>query len=134
LESPNHHGHGFPKTRRLSTAADFKRVFEQPLKSADSRLTVLARSNGLDHPRLGLAISKRHVRNATDRNHLKRLIRESFRLCQQELGGIDFVVMARTAAIQADHETLRRSLHKHWANLVKQCKPSWSSSSSSTAT
>jgi ribonuclease P protein component len=127
-------GYGFPKTRRLGTAADFQRVFEQPRKSGDSLLTVLARSNGKPYPRLGLAISKRYVRKAHDRNRIKRLVRESFRQKQQELGGIDFVVMARTAVCQADHETLFRSLQKHWATLVKQCKPSWSSSSKSTAT
>ncbi|MGZ8218838.1 ribonuclease P protein component [Methylomagnum sp.] len=131
MDSP---GHGFPRTRRLGAAADFQRVFEQPYKSADSRLTVLARTNGKTHPRLGLAISKRQVRKAHDRNRLKRLIRESFRQCQHQLGGVDFVVMARSAALQADHETLFRSLQKHWAFLVKQCKPFWSSSSKPTAT
>jgi ribonuclease P protein component len=127
-------GYGFPKTRRLGTAADFQTVFEQPRKSGDFLLTVLARTNGKPYPRLGLAISKRYVRKAHDRNRLKRLVRESFRQEQHQLGGIDFVVMARTAAIQADHETLFRSLQRHWASLVKQCKPSWSSSSKSTAT
>ncbi|BBL77035.1 ribonuclease P protein component [Methylomagnum ishizawai] len=127
-------GQGFPKTHRLNTAAEFQRVFDQPLKSADSRLTVLARTNGKTHPRLGLAISKRQVRKATDRNRIKRLVRESFRSRQHLLGGLDFVVMARSAALQADHETLRRSLQKHWDRLVTQCKPSWSSSSNPTAT
>ena len=98
------------------------------------RLTVLGRANGLGHPRLGLAISKRNIRHANDRNRIKRLIRESFRLNQHELAGIDVVVMARTAAIKADHETLFRSLQHHWAGLVKRCNPSWSPSSSSTAT
>jgi ribonuclease P protein component len=131
LESP---GCGFPKSCRLVTSADFKAVFDRPRKSADNLFTVLARTNGKAHPRLGLAISKRNVRKAHDRNRIKRLIRESFRLKQQGLNGIDFVVMARTAAIQADHDTLFRSLQKHWASLVKQCKPSWSSSSKPTAT
>ncbi|CAL1241932.1 Ribonuclease P protein component [Candidatus Methylocalor cossyra] len=81
-----------------------------------------------------MAISKKHIRKASDRNQLKRIARESFRLQQHTLGGLDIVIMARSAALQADHETLRRSLQKHWDNLVKQCKPSWSSSSDPTAT
>ncbi|MDV3240348.1 MULTISPECIES: ribonuclease P protein component [Methylocaldum] len=131
MASPSY---GFPRTRRLSTAADFQRVFEQPCKSADQYLTVLARTNGRDYPRLGLAIARRQIRNAADRNRIKRLIRESFRLQQSLLGGVDFVVMARSAAIQADHDTIRSSLHKHWENLVRRCKPSWSSSSNSIST
>lgn len=86
----------------------------------------------MNSPRLGLAIAKRYVRRASDRNRIKRLTRETFRLNQHKLAGIDFVVMARTAAIQADHESLSRSLLRHWAYLVKQCKLSWSHSSDST--
>ena len=95
---------------------------------------MLATVNGMERPRLGLAIAKRYVKLAKDRNRIKRLTRESFRLNQHKLAGLDFVVMARTAAIQADHESLSRSLQRHWARLVKECKPSWSPSSNSTAT
>ncbi|MCF7968598.1 MAG: ribonuclease P protein component [Methylococcaceae bacterium] len=129
-----HPGYRFPRTCRLTTASAFQQVFANALKSSDGYLTVLARANGADGARLGLAISKRNIRLASDRNRVKRLARETFRLYQHELAGVDFVVMARTAASHANHETLSRSLRKHWAHLVKQCKPSWSPSSSSTDT
>lgn len=125
---------GFPRSLRLIKAEDFKQVFANASKSSDALLCVLARTNGLDTPRLGLAISKRNVRKAADRNRIKRISRESFRLNQHQLAGLDFVVMARTPAIQADHEKLFRSLQRHWDSLVTQCKGSWSASSSSTAT
>ena len=125
---------GFPRSRRLRTAADYQRVFAAAAKSSDDCLTVLARANGGESPRLGLAIAKRHVKRASDRNRLKRLSREAFRLAQHELAGVDFIVMARSAAIQADNELLSRSLQRHWACLVNQCKPSCSPSSASTAT
>jgi ribonuclease P protein component len=111
---------------------DYQRVFEQARRSADNYLTVLGRNNGRTYPRLGLAISKKQIRKATDRNRIKRLIRESFRHQQHTLTGLDFIVMARSNATQANHEILRRSLQKHWENLVKQCKSHWSPSSNST--
>ena len=125
-------GYGFPRSRRLNTSGDFQRVFDDASKSADKYLTVLARANGGQSPRLGLAISKKQIRKASDRNRIKRLIRESFRLSQHSLDGLDFIVMARSATIQASHEALRNSLHKHWKNQVRQCKSSCSSSSKST--
>lgn len=125
---------GFPRSLRLTKAEDFKLVFAKAAKSSDVFLCVLARANGLDMPRLGLAIAKRNVRKAADRNRIKRISRESFRLNQHQLAGLDFVVMARAPAIQADHEKLFRSLQRHWDSLVTQCKASWSASSSSTAT
>lgn len=45
-----------------------------------------------------------------DRNRLKRLIRESFRHRQNDLAGLDVVVMARPTAAAVESETLRESL------------------------
>jgi ribonuclease P protein component len=115
---------GFPRSLRLNDSGDFQHVFDKATKSADRYLTVLARANGGFPPRLGLAISRKQIRKATDRNRIKRVIRESFRLGQHGLEGLDFIVMARTPAIQASHAALRYSLQKHWQNQVKQCKPS----------
>jgi ribonuclease P protein component len=43
-------------------------------------------------PRLGLLVTKKHARHATDRNRLKRCIREAFRLEQADLGALDVLV------------------------------------------
>lgn len=126
-------GCGFPRTLRLTKPADFARVFENAQKSADGYLTVLARTNALGHPRLGLAISKRNIRNAVDRNRIKRCVRESFRLQAAELGNLDIVVMARPAARQSEGAQLRGSLERHWNKLVKRCNSRCSDSSESTA-
>jgi len=79
---------------------------------------VLARDNGLAHPRLGLAISKKVLRRAVDRNLLKRVIRESFRHHQQELVGLDVVVLARSHCRSASRRQLRGSLARHWQRLT----------------
>lgn len=125
--------YGFPRQHRLSKPADFQHVFEHAQKSADACLTVLARANGLGYARLGLAVAKKSLRRAADRNRVKRLARESFRLRHAALGSVDFVVMARKPAERADLETLRNALEKHWTSLVKRCNSCLCGSSSSTA-
>lgn len=67
-----------------------------------------------------MAIAKRQVRRAVDRNRLKRLARETFRRQFRELPGIDLVVMARTAATTVDNATLQRALHRHFHRLAAQ--------------
>ncbi len=114
---------GFGKEMRLLNAADFKRVFDAPdQRSVDPMFTLLARKNELGYPRLGMAITKKRLKRAVDRNRAKRIIRESFRLWQRDLGSYDFVVMNRNALVGAENPAQFHSLDKHWARLIRRCK------------
>jgi ribonuclease P protein component len=42
--------------------------------------------------RLGLLVTRRHAARASDRNRIKRCIREAFRLEQETLGPVDLLV------------------------------------------
>jgi len=112
----------FPRSARLLTPADYSRVFEQATKSTDDCFTVLCRASEKGQSRLGLAIAKKSVKRAVDRNLIKRIIRESFRHHQTELKGLDFVVMARRGLAVEDRARLRTSLDKHWARVAKRCR------------
>lgn len=111
---------GFPPTLRLLKAAEFKNVFANPVKSTDRYFTLLATKNAYAHPRIGLAIAKKVIKRAVDRNTLKRTVRENFRLQQHMITNLDIVVLARKDALGANPEDLRASLQKHWLKLVKQ--------------
>jgi len=105
----------------LTKAADYKKVFGNPVKTVDRFFTLLAVRNQLQHPRLGLAIAKKQINRAVARNLIKRTIRESFRLRQHQLDSLDIVVLARRDAGKAPRELLRRSLERHWQKLVDRC-------------
>jgi ribonuclease P protein component len=111
----------FPPQLRLKTPAAYKNVFAKAVKSSDQYFTLLAVRNQLGHPRLGLAIAKKVAKRAVDRNTLKRIVRESFRLRQHTLTALDIVVLARSDALTASPELLRKSLERHWLQLVKRC-------------
>ena len=111
----------FPGRVRLLKAAEYSRVFKNPTRSSDRYLTILAVPGDLTYARLGLAISKKNIRRAVDRNRIKRLIRESFRLKQADLPPIDLVVMARPVTKSANNQQILQSLQQHWNRLNKQC-------------
>ncbi|MDD2802448.1 MAG: ribonuclease P protein component [Methylobacter sp.] len=111
----------FPPRLRLKKPIEYKKVFSKPVKSSDQYFTLLAIKNDFDHPRLGLAIAKKNIRKAVHRNVIKRTVRESFRLKQQNLGSMDVVVLARKEAVDAPSQLLRQSLEKHWLRLVNRC-------------
>lgn len=109
----------FKRVSRLSSSAEFDRVFREKHRSVDDFFTVLYRPNGLKRSRLGLAIAKKKVRRAVTRNRLKRIIRESFRGVQTQLNGLDIVIMARQKAESALNKELFASLDGHWQSLGK---------------
>lgn len=117
-------GARFSKRVRLLKPAEFSRVFKNAKRSSDRLLTILAASNDLGYPRLGLAISKKHAKRAVDRNRIKRLIRESFRLHQTDLPAADFVVMAKPITKSVENQEIFKSLEHHWNRLIKQCAKS----------
>ncbi|HEY0719667.1 MAG TPA: ribonuclease P protein component [Gammaproteobacteria bacterium] len=112
----------FGRDLRLLKPAEFKQVFDGSAKVVTRYLTLLARANTLGYPRLGMAISRKNVRSAVKRNQIKRQVRESFRLNQSELGGIDVVVMARGGIRDWEWRELRAGLDGKWQELVKRCK------------
>ena len=60
-------------------------------------LVVYAAPNDVGHARLGLTVSRK-VGSAVCRNRWKRLLREAFRLSQQELPALDLICIPRPQA------------------------------------
>jgi len=85
---------------------------------------MLALENGLEHPRLGLALTKRYARHAVDRNRIRRQMRESFRLHQDQLAGFDFVIMGRAGIDAIAINELRAAVDAGWLKLLSRCKKS----------
>lgn len=114
----------FPRELRLLTPAQFKNVFEQPFRASTPEITLLARKNDLEHPRLGLTVAKKYLKRAHDRNRIKRLVRESFRLSQHALPACDFVFVAKAGIGKLDNATFRQTLEKLWQRHIRLAQKS----------
>lgn len=113
--------YSFNKSLRLLDANAYKTVFDHaPLKVSKQQVLYLARNNGTTTPRLGVVIAKKNVRLATQRNRIKRILRESFRLQQHCLGGIDTVVLARSGLDQLDNTALHTLFNQLWQQLYQK--------------
>lgn len=110
----------FGRDKRLLTSRQFAAVFDSPTGKAPGKsVLLLARDNGFDHPRLGLVIGKKSVKLAVERNRLKRIIRDSFRLHQQMLAGLDIVVVARKGLGDLDNAELHQQFVRLWKRLSR---------------
>jgi ribonuclease P protein component len=111
----------FPAQRRLRRKSEFDAVYAQGRRVSDRFFAVTASPNGAEGARLGLAVAVKAAGSSVERNRLRRLIRESFRLCQHELPCFDLVVSARAQARGTRNVELRASLTGLWDRVKEQC-------------
>lgn len=94
---------------------DFERLLRQGTRRHAGGFTFFVERRESGGPRLGILVSKRHAARATDRNRIKRCIREAFRLEQENLGSLDVLVRPPYERVPASG-TMRR-LRQLLANL-----------------
>lgn len=113
----------FSRSARLSNAADFKGVFDDAqFKVHQPNFLFLAKLNQYQHHRLGLVVAKKKVRRAHERNRIKRLTRESFRLFQQQSFPLDIVVLPKVGIEHVSNADLLKQLGVSWAKLQHLAK------------
>jgi ribonuclease P protein component len=116
-------GYSYPKQLRLLTARDYNQVFSHSQFKVSGPLGVfIATANQLDHPRLGFVIAKKKVKLAVDRNRVKRVIRDCYRLNQHRLPAIDIVFIARPGLGQKDNLAIQKFSKYAWHKLTEQQK------------
>lgn len=85
----------FAKDQRLRKKMEFDAVFARRQRAFEGPIGVYVSPNDLGYARLGISMSRK-VGTAARRNRIKRMLRESFRLQQQELpAGWDIVVVPK---------------------------------------
>lgn len=93
-------GERFPRACRICQKRDFGRVFAHAREVPGRRvshpaLRIVFRPNEFDHPRLGLAVSRKVSKRAVVRNRIKRRLRELFRRNGEHVPpSVDLVVIA----------------------------------------
>jgi len=110
----------FSRSQKLLTADHYKYVFSRSQRFGNKSFTVLARENNLGHPRLGLAISKKSAKRAVDRNRIKRIFRESFRLHQHKFPNVDIIAMCKSDVLSLDKQEMHKQIETQWRFMRKK--------------
>lgn len=105
----------FKKKQRLLNKSDYEHVFAHAKKTITKDFVILGRKNELGHARLGLALSKKMIAKAHDRNRIKRLLREQFR--KEALPAIDLIFLARHGVATESNAMIQTRLSDTWKQL-----------------
>jgi len=93
--SPNPRPQGFGKEERVRKRQDYLRIYEQGTRRYSQRFTIITCRNPTGIRRLGMTVSKK-AGNAVQRNRIKRILREFFRLNKLRLPAAqDIVIIAK---------------------------------------
>ena len=104
----------------MLNADDYSRVFNNPdVRASHRNLLLLGKLNDGPEHRLGLVIAKKNVRLAVQRNRVKRLAREFFRILPNSEPSLDVVLLARQGMGQLDNAELSSILLQQWKKLVR---------------
>jgi ribonuclease P protein component len=110
-----------PAQKRIRRKSDFDAAYARGRRFGNGFFGVTALWNDKGWARLGLAVAVRVTGGGVERNRIRRIIRESFRLHQHELPAVDLVVSARSRVKDAARSELHVSLDALWKKVTEQC-------------
>jgi ribonuclease P protein component len=96
----------FPRRYRLTRREGFSRILQQRAQTADW-FALHSQPNAESCARLGISVSKRIVPSAVNRNRIKRLVREVFRVRKNTGIARDIVVRLRKPLGEQDKTQAR---------------------------
>lgn len=103
-------------TESLRKNSDYRKVYNKGKSYANKNLVMYKMKNNTDTNRLGISVSKK-VGNSVVRHRVKRLIKEGYRLLEDDFEyGYDIVIIARGFAAEKNYFELRDSV-KHLGHL-----------------
>jgi len=109
---------GFPRRHRFQARGSFGPVLRSGRKARGELAVVHAGAGRPGASRLGIALTKRLVPLATDRNRVKRLVREAFRRHALKAVGLDCVVTLRRKWQPSDRPALESEIPRLFDQLA----------------
>lgn len=111
----------FTRQHRLLNSSEFQHVFDHTqIRVSRGQFLMLATTNGLNNPRLGLVVRKKNLKLAVDRNLFKRICREQFRLSQWDIPAVDIVIMSRPGISPLKKAELNQLISKGLKRIARE--------------
>jgi ribonuclease P protein component len=101
-------GFGFNSRYKLKKTDEFSSVFSFRKRISGKVLALHYMPTTLGYPRLGVVVGKKIAKRAVDRNYMKRVLRELFRVERETLNSADLLIRPLTAYTRSDFDLVKR--------------------------
>lgn len=113
-----------PKSQRLKTPADFRRVYSSKQWGNSSYFTfnvsaIAVSDAAAAESVLGITVSKKVSKRAVDRNRIKRQVKEFYRQRKSALKNAELVITAKPGCAEASDEERQQNLLLLWEKILK---------------
>ena len=111
----------FPKRYRLTKTDEFSSVFgfRKALRSPHFLLHYRLRAaDEVIGARLGLVVAKRLLRRSVDRNLIRRMARENFRVVRTQLPSLDLILRLATKPVPLDRRSLAEEIRGLLSRMI----------------
>tara|TARA_B110001454_G_scaffold74444_1_gene71980 strand:+ start:144 stop:476 length:333 start_codon:yes stop_codon:yes gene_type:complete len=103
--------------RSIPATQGFEEIFSNPKKKVSTKhFLLLSKENSLGVARIGVAVKKRDIKLAVQRNKIKRKIKGSFELNTLNLPPLDYVVYVRRN-ISSSEGLIKKELTELWDKI-----------------
>jgi ribonuclease P protein component len=109
-----------PREKRLTNERDYKRVYQKGSFFSVGFFNLKTVKNNLPYSRIGVVVTKKAAPKATDRNKIKRQIREAARKFYDILpAGFDVVITVAKGGGKPEYAQIEEALKKVFGDIKK---------------
>jgi ribonuclease P protein component len=109
-----------PKQAKLVKTDDYSSVFNFRKRIANKYLVMRYCPNDKNSARLGLIVAKKTAKLAVQRNYMRRVLRELFRLNQHQLPAVDVVIQVQKVFEKPDFVEVKQAFNDLCVLLCKK--------------
>lgn len=102
----------FHKKAKLIKTDDFSSVFNFRKRIFSDFIALYYQPNNLQIARLGLVVGKKVAKKAVDRNYMRRVLRECFRIEQHAIPPVDLVIRVQKKFDKKDFVQLQQEFNQ----------------------
>jgi len=109
----------YRKSQRVLKSREYLDIYRSSQRGGSACFIYHVLAKSPEVSRLGVTVSKKVSKNATDRNRIKRQVKEFYRLRQEQLRIGALVITAKPACFSANDKQRLESLEQVWQKVLK---------------